>query len=107
MKTYHIAILGSKDAILGFKAIGVKPVSVTSKTEMLEKLEKLCDSGEYAVLLITEDFFAQGKDEVFELSKRPLPAIIPIPSHRGSEGLGQEKIKRIVEQAVGSDILDK
>ncbi|MBU1167018.1 V-type ATP synthase subunit F [Patescibacteria group bacterium] len=102
---YKLAILGSEDAILGFKALGVVPHAINSKDELVAKLKGICKSEEYAVVLITEDFFSEAKEEVFELSQRPLPAIIPIPSHKGTTGVGQEKIKRIVEQAVGSDIL--
>jgi vacuolar-type H+-ATPase subunit F/Vma7 len=44
------------------------------------------------------------KEKYKKLTSGALPAIIPIPGHKGSSGFGDEKIKRIVEQAVGSDI---
>lgn len=105
---YRIAIVGSEDSIVGFKAIGVEPFAVSDKASLISTVEKLCDitaEVKYAIVLVTEDYFEIAKEELFELSKRPLPAILSIPSHEGSKGFGKEKIKRIVEQAVGSDIL--
>lgn len=106
--TYRIAIVGPEDSVIGFKALGVEPHPVSDTASLLKKVEDLCSDDldeRYAIILITEDYFVKAKEELFELSKRPLPAIISIPSHEGSKGLGGEKIKRIVEQAVGSDIL--
>ena len=40
-----------------------------------------------------------------KLSRGALPAIIPLPSHQGSSGYGLARLKRIVERAIGSDIL--
>ena len=105
---YRIAIVGPEDTVVGFKALGVEPHPVSDVNSLLSTVEKLCDDTleeRYAIVLITEDYFLKAKEELFELSRRPLPAILSIPSHEGSKGLGREKIQRIVEQAVGSDIL--
>ena len=34
-----------------------------------------------------------------------VPAVIPIPSNRGTTGFGISNVKKYVEQAVGSDII--
>lgn len=113
---YRIAIVGNKETILGFKALGVKTFSVNDAKEAVEILYKLKSeevrdeiTGEmrnlYAIIFITEDL-AMGIEngDYKKLSSAPLPAIVPVPGSRGSTGYGIRRIGKMVEQAVGSDI---
>lgn len=114
---YSIAIIGSREAILGFRALGVETVAVKDfkeATEQLYKLKKtkqIIDNNEtetpkFAIIFITEDLAQDiSKDDYKKLSVGALPAIIPIPSHKGATGFGLTKLRRVVEQAVGSDIM--
>lgn len=59
----------------------------------------------YAIIFILEEFLKEVSEEDYQkLSSGALPAIIPLPSHKGSTGFGESKIRKIVEKAVGSDI---
>ena len=59
----------------------------------------------YAIVFVMEDIIKEMSPEDYaKLSSGALPAIIPLPGSRGSSGFGNEKIRRIVEKAVGSDI---
>ncbi len=103
---YKIAITGSPQAILGFKALGLEAfplVSVASGREILKKIS----TENYAILLISEDWAVALEEELNELKQRPLPAVTVLPSQLGSQGLGYQELRKIVEQAVGSDILFK
>jgi vacuolar-type H+-ATPase subunit F/Vma7 len=40
-----------------------------------------------------------------EYGPRPLPSIVYIPGSQGSQGFARERVRRIVEKAVGADIL--
>ncbi len=102
---YKIAIIGSPDAVTGFKAIGVDAISVKTKAEAESKVKEIYNSTEYATLFITEDFVEQIKNFLDELPAKALPAIVAVPSQAGSTGAGLANLKKIVEQAVGSDIL--
>ena len=102
---YKISIIGSPDVVAGFKAIGVDAFGVNSKEEAQEKLQDLYNSSEYAVVFITEDWVDQIKEFLNELPAKALPAIVAVPSQAGSTGAGLENLRRVVEQAVGSDIL--
>lgn len=109
--THNVAIIGPKDAIIGFSALGVKPfesytadealeILKTIKSDILEEKEKC-----FAIVLITEDLIrAIPQDEYKKISKGALPAIIAVPGIHGTTGFGDEKVRRMVEQAVGSDI---
>jgi V/A-type H+-transporting ATPase subunit F len=114
-ESYKIAIIGSKDQILGFKALGITAKAVNSAEEAREALFELNSEmvevkvGEgrkkYAIIFILEDLALQiSQDDYKKLTKEALPAIIPIPGIKGTSGHGLERIKKMVEQAVGSDI---
>ena len=112
---YKISIIGTREAILGFKALGLEPVFVNDPTEAVSSLyelkkEKVEVNGEsknkYAIIFIMEDLMSEITDDDYKkLTADPLPAIIPLPSHLGSSGYGLKKLKTIVEKAVGMDIL--
>lgn len=114
---YSIAIIGSREAILGFRALGVETVAVKNYKEATEKLYELkrtkqvidgkeTETPQFAIIFVTEDLAQDiSKDDYKKLSIGALPAIIPIPSHKGSTGFGLTKLRRVVEQAVGSDIM--
>lgn len=104
---YKIAILGSADAVAGFKAVGVDALPVSSVEQAQQEVKKIYDSSEYATLFITEDWYDQVKNFIEELAPKALPAIVAIPSQAGSTGAGLSALKKIVEKAVGSDILSE
>lgn len=113
---YKIAIVGNKDAILGFKALGLETYDANSAAEAVQILYKLksetsIKTGEtekhsaYAIIFIIEDLAAGiSKEDYKKLNRDTLPAIIPVPGTKGTTGYGIKRIGRMVEQAVGSDI---
>ena len=116
MQQYKIAIVGSRETILGFKALGVDPVYASESKEAVESLFSLkserIESGtesrnKYAIIFVMENLMTDiSPDDYKKLTADPLPAIIPLPSHLGSTGYGLKKLKGIVERAVGMDILN-
>jgi V/A-type H+/Na+-transporting ATPase subunit F len=101
-----IAIMGSPDTIIGLKAVGVEPHGIKTQEEGIEKIQKFKKNDEYGIVLITEDWATKLDEELQSLESRPLPAVIRIPSSGASTGAGLKSLKRIVERAVGSDILN-
>ena len=101
---YKIAIIGNEDAILGFKGLGIAAHPVTDENAK-DILNELYNSDEYAVIFITEDWADKLSEQLDKLVRKALPAIVNIPGSQGSTGAGLRNIKKIVEQAVGSDIL--
>ena len=84
---YKIAVLGDRDSIYGFAALGLDTYPV------------------YAVIYITEALAAEIDEELDRYRSQRLPAIILIPGVSGNTGRGIAGVKRSVEQAVGSDII--
>ena len=110
---HDIAIVGPKDVVLGFKAIGVRTHFTENAEATLETLQKLKEETlegselcRYAIIFILEsDAKAIPADEYKKITADALPAIIALPGPEGSTGFGMERLGSIVEKAIGSNIL--
>ncbi len=101
---YNIAVIGDRDSIYGFAALGLNTFPVQNAEEGAKTLKKLCESN-YAIIYITEALADQLEEEIDKYREMPLPAIILIPGVSGNTGKGIQSVKKSVEQAVGSDII--
>lgn len=101
---YKIAVIGDKNSVLAFKAIGIEAIPVYEAEEARKTIDKLAVNN-YALIFVTEQV-AQGIEETIErYNKAMLPAIILIPSNQGSLNIGLKRIQDNVEKAVGVNIL--
>ena len=105
MRNDKIAVIGDKDSILAFKAVGADVFPVSSDEDAEEKLKKAARS--YPIIFITENIAERVPEIIARYKTRPYPAVIPIPGATGSTGLGMRGISENVEKAIGSDILNK
>lgn len=103
---HKIAVMGDKDSILGFKAIGFDIFSIGSKEESANLLKRLVEEG-YALIYITEDAASEITNEISLYRNSYFPAIILIPGNKGSLGIGMKSVKESIEKAVGADILSQ
>lgn len=101
---YKVAVLGDRDSIYGFAAIGLDTYPVDDTTKAARLLKDLADQ-QYAVIYITESLQSVLESEIDQYVSKPLPAIIPIPGVSGNTGMGMRNVKKSVERAVGSDII--
>ena len=101
---YKIAVLGDRDSIYGFAAVGLDVFPVTHQDEAAKLLRDLSEA-DYAVVYITEALAEKIPGELERYKEQRLPAIIPIPGVSGNTGMGIRAVKKFVEQAVGSDII--
>ncbi len=101
---YKIAVMGDRDSIYGMAALGLDIFPVTDLEEGAHLMRQLAE-GEYAVIYITEALQAGLAHEIARYAGQQLPAIIPIPGVSGNTGAGIANVKKLVEQAVGSDII--
>ncbi len=103
MREGSVAVIGDKDSVLVFKAIGVDVYPVDGEIQAREKVHALART--YSVILVTEQVAKWAEMYIARYSARPYPVIVPIPSAEGSQGLGEARIKANVEKAIGADIL--
>jgi len=99
-----IGILGEKKSILAFRALGVDVFGVDSTEDLLKAKEEIAKE-EFAIIFITEDIAKDYPEEIESFYQETLPAVLVIPGVKGSLGLGREGLKKILERALGSDIL--
>ena len=101
-----IAVIGGRETVLGFKALGLDTFPASDAAEASGILRSLTrDSQDYAIIYIEENLAGQMSHEINKFKDSPTPAIILIPGRDGSLGLGQSALKAAVERAVGTDIL--
>ena len=101
---YKIGVIGDRESILGFKAVGLD-VFPTDDPEEAKKTLKRIAKEDFAIIYITEQLYQFMMEEVDEYTDSRLPAIIPIPGKDGTLGIGMTSVKKSVERAVGADIL--
>ena len=101
-----IAVIGGRDTVMGFKALGLETFPADSAEEAGKTLRHLTrDSEDYAIIYIEEGLAAALGHEIDRWKDSPKPAIILIPGREGSIGLGQSALRAAVERAVGTNIL--
>lgn len=105
---YKIAVIGSPDTVMGFKALGLDTVPVRTGAEARKALKDLTRPGgtdEYAILYVEEALAREMEEDIEKFKDDPSPAIILIPGKEGSLGLGLSALESAVERAVGANIL--
>lgn len=100
---YSIAVIGDKESILSFKAVGVRAYECDARGGALKALKSA--SEDCAVIYVTETVYELISEEIKAFDDKPLPAVIPFPGVKGSTGLGMKLLNKSVETAVGSNIL--
>ena len=103
MRKDSIAVLGDKDSVLLYKAIGFSAYPVTDEAEAREKLKALAMN--YKVIYIVDTFAVLIPDLLARYKTRAFPTVIPVPSVAGSNGFGMQSVRNDVEKAIGTDIL--
>ena len=99
-----IGVVGDKDSVLAFKALGIDVFPVVRNDEARKTIDRLA-MNDYAVIFVTEQV-AEGIQETIErYTKQMLPAVILIPSNQGTLNIGMKRISDNVEKAVGVNIL--
>lgn len=101
---YKMAVIGDKDSILGFKAIGLEVFPVVKPEDANFVINRLAKE-DYAVIFITEPVAERVQEAISKYKTAPFPAIIPIPTGAGTTGLGMQGVRDNVEKAIGADII--
>ena len=102
---YKIGIIGDRDSVLGFMALGFGVFDVSDAGEAKMRLREAVKSNEFAVIFVTERLAEAIEDEIEKYKDLPLPAIVSLPGRNGSTGYGMENIRQAALRAVGADIL--
>ena len=74
-----IGVVGDKDSVLAFKAIGIDVFPVVEADEARVAVDRMAMNG-YAVIFITEQVAVTIEETIERYNKQMLPAVILIPS---------------------------
>ena len=99
----EIAMIGDRDSILGFKALGVSIFPAETKDEVISILRTLIQH-QFKIAFITEQVAPDAETIANEMSGKTMPVIMMIPSNKGSTGLGMQRMHQLVRKAAGADI---
>lgn len=103
----RIALIGDRESIKGFAAIGFDIIECDEPERASSVLRTAAESEFYTVIFMTEEMFLAAEKERKKYEEKQLPAIVPIPGIKGNSGVGKARLSQFVERAVGSDILFK
>lgn len=101
---HKIGVVGDKDSVLAFKALGIDVYPAAEPEEARKIIDNLAREN-YGVIFLTEQLAANIEDTIERYNKVPVPAIILIPSNQGTLNIGKQRISKNVEKAVGVNIL--
>ncbi|MFD3156407.1 V-type ATP synthase subunit F [Haloimpatiens sp. FM7330] len=104
MFMYKLGVVGDKDSILAFKALGIDVYPVVEPEEATKTIDRMAMKN-YAVIFVTEQVAKDIEETIERYNREVLPAIILIPSNQGSLNIGIQRISDNVEKAVGVNIL--
>ncbi len=103
----RIAVIGDRESVYGFAALGLDVYYTELGSDNAAVLKRLCQSGNYSIIYITEAAAAEVDKEIEKYKSEPSPAIILIPGVTGNTGEGLSAVRKSVEKAVGSDIFNE
>lgn len=101
---YKIGVIGDRDSVMPFKLFGFQVVYAISSKQVRETIESMAKNN-FGVIFITEDASELAVETINRYKSEVTPAIILIPSHNGTKGIGLKEIQDNVERAVGQNIL--
>ncbi len=105
---YKIAVIGSGQTVMGFKALGLDVFPADNCDAARKTLRTLTASDaadRYPIVYIEEELAAGMTADIDKFKDSPETAVILIPGRSGSLGMGLSALHAAVERAVGSDIL--
>ncbi|WP_161978960.1 V-type ATP synthase subunit F [Streptococcus sp. S784/96/1] len=102
--TYKIAVVGDKDSILPFKMIGFDIFDAKTSRVARQTIDQLAQDN-YGIIYVTESLAQEIPETLERYRSQAVPAVILIPNHKGSLGLGMQNIQDNVEKAIGQNIL--
>ena len=95
---YKIGIIGERDSVLGFMAIGFAVHEAPDAETARTILHSLAKDESYAIIFIVENYAEALVEDIARYKDVPLPAVISIPGRAGSSGYGMAAIK--IESAI-------
>lgn len=99
-----VAIVGDSTSVAGFRPLGFAVFPVERPNDARDLWPRL-SAGDYSVVFVTEPVYEAIGDLAAETADRPLPAVTVIPGVGSTGGVGEAKLSRAIERALGTQVL--
>jgi vacuolar-type H+-ATPase subunit F/Vma7 len=99
-QSYHLAIVGPEELILGFAAFGFKVYAVTQVEEFRQRLNEIARDN-IAICLLEENLYRLANEEIAAYRESPLPVFLPF-AKEGTCALLENLVKAIRLRATGA-----
>ena len=101
-----VAIVGDATSVAGFRPLGFAVFPVERPVEARVIWPRFAAAKrEYSVVFVTEPVYAALEDLIAETADDVLPAVTVIPGVGSAGGVGQAKLTRAIERALGTKML--
>ncbi|MEM0202222.1 MAG: V-type ATP synthase subunit F [Candidatus Micrarchaeaceae archaeon] len=100
MEFDKVAVIGEREAVLGFKLVGIPDVFITSAEEGAAKLAEIMDQG-YSLIIATEQIrqkLSQPQLRSVETALKPIVIFISVPGKQG------ETVEALAKRVLGVNI---
>lgn len=105
MVSKKIAVIGTYDTILPFRAIGTDGIEATNADQAFEKLDEALRKHEYGIIYIEEVYADKYQEEIRKMNEKYHDvSITAVAGSKGGTGKSVEKIRNYVKRAIGIDI---
>lgn len=101
---HKIGVIGARDSVMPFKLFGFEVVYAVESNQVRKTIESMAKHN-FGVIFITEEASELSIETIDRYKSDVTPAIILIPSHNGTKGIGLKEIQDNVERAIGQNIL--
>jgi vacuolar-type H+-ATPase subunit F/Vma7 len=98
-----VAIIGDSTSVAGFRPLGFAVFPVVDPADARLVWKQLV-GGDYGTVFVTEPVYAALEDLITEVMDRPLPAVTVIPGAGSAGGVGEAKLGRAIERALGTSM---
>lgn len=98
-----VAIIGDSTSVAGFRPLGFAVFPVREPEDARDVWGQLI-SGEYSTVFVTEPVYAVLEDLIVEVIDQTLPAVTVIPGAGSAGGVGEAKLERAIERALGTSM---
>ncbi|MBA4369998.1 MAG: hypothetical protein C0418_00255 [Coriobacteriaceae bacterium] len=99
-----VAMVGDTTSVAGFRPLGFAVFGVERPEQARELWPELV-SGTFDVVFVTEPVYEAVADLASEVADRPVPAVTVVPGVGSSGGVGEAKLARAIERALGTKVL--
>ena len=100
----RVAVIGDSTSVAGFRPLGFAVFSVDDPKAAREYWDELA-GGDYAAVFVTEPVYEEIADLAETVMDSAVPAVSVIPGAGASSGVGEEKLRRAIERALGTSTL--